>query len=192
MPLAVVVGAIVPHVGEQGVPACVRVQVTPLLVTSFATVAINCCMALTATLAVGGATETVIPTTVAVAEFDLDVSDTEVAVIVTIGLAGRVAGAVYVAGAPLGVAAGAIVPQPGEHGAPACARVQVTPRLPASLLTVAVKFCVPPTGTLALPGETATAMAGTVIVAEPDLVVSAAEVAVMVTVRLLAGGPGAV
>jgi len=50
----------------------------------------------------------------------------------------------------------------------------------------------PLTGTLALPGETATVMAGTVIVAEPDLVVSAAEVAVMVTVRLLAGGPGAV
>lgn len=96
------------------------------------------------------------------------------------------------AGLPLNVAAGAIVPQPGEHGAPACARVQVTPRLPASLLTVAVKFCVPLTGTLALLGETATVMAGTVIVAEPDLVVSAAEVAVMVTVRVLAGGPGAV
>ena len=94
MPLAVVVGAIVPHVGEQGVPACVRVQVTPLLVTSFATVAINCCVALTATLAVVGDTETVIPTIVAVAVADLVASATEVAVMVTVGLAGTVAGAV--------------------------------------------------------------------------------------------------
>jgi len=51
---------------------------------------------------------------------------------------------------------------------------------------------VPLTGTLAVGGATETLIAGTVIVAEPDLVVSAAEVAVMVTVRLLAGGPGAV
>lgn len=62
----------------------------------------------------------------------------------------------------------------------------------ASLPTVAVKFAVPLTGTLALGGATATVIAGTVIAAEAFLVLSAAEVAVIVTVRLLAGGPGAV
>ena len=94
MPLAVLAGATVPHVGEHATPPWVKVQVTPLLVTSFATVAINCCVALTATLAVAGETETVIPTTVAVAVADLDVSDTEVAVRVTVAGLGTVAGAV--------------------------------------------------------------------------------------------------
>ncbi len=95
-------------------------------------------------------------------------------------------------GVPLVVVAGAIVPQVGEHGFTPCVRVQVTLWAPAPLLTVAVNCCVPLTGTLALAGATATVMAGTVIVAEPDLVLSATEVALMVTVRLLAGGAGAV
>ncbi len=84
------------------------------------------------------------------------------------------------------------MPQPGEHAVPPCVRVQVTPLLPASLPTVAVNGCVPFTGTLAVGGATETVMAGTVIVAEPDFVLSAADFAVMVTVRLLDGGPGAV
>ncbi len=93
-PLAVMGGAIVPQPGEHAVPACVKVQATPLLMTSFATVAMNCCVAFTATLAVVGETETVIPTTVAVAVANLVVSVTEVAVIVTMGLVGTAPGAV--------------------------------------------------------------------------------------------------
>jgi hypothetical protein len=61
-----------------------------------------------------------------------------------------------------------------------------------SFITVAVKLCVALTTTLAAVGETETLMAGTVMVVEPDLVGSATAVAVMVTVKLLAGGPGAV
>jgi hypothetical protein len=94
--------------------------------------------------------------------------------------------------APLGVLVGATEPQVGEHATPACVKVQVTPLFVASLLTVAVNNCVPFTGTLALGGATTTVMAGTVIVAEFDLVLSATEVAVIVILRLLAGGAGAV
>lgn len=50
----------------------------------------------------------------------------------------------------------------------------------------------PLTGTFALGGATETVIAGTVIVAEAFFVLSTAEVAVIVTVRSLAGGPGAV
>jgi hypothetical protein len=55
---------------------------------------------------------------------------------------------------------------------------------------VAVKTVDPERATLALGGTTETVMAGTVIVAEAVLVGSAAEVAVMVTVRSLAGAGG--
>ena len=95
------------------------------------------------------------------------------------------------AGAPLAVV-GVIVPQPGAQAAPPWVRVQVTPLFPASLLTVAVNACVAFTATLAMDGATATVIAGTVIVAEPILVTSAADFAVIVTVRSLTGGPGAV
>ena len=57
-----------------------------------------------------------------------------------------------------------------------------------SLVTVAVKPAVPLTGMFALGGATATRMAGTVMVAEFILVVSATDVAVIVTVRVLGGG----
>lgn len=173
-------------------PAPLRVQVTPPLEISFCTLAVNIAVALTTTLAVVGVTATVIPKTVAVAELALVVSAADVAVTVTVAREGTVAGALYVAGAPLAVVAGVIVPQPGEQAVPPCVRVHVTPRLRASLVTVAVKFCVPFTGTFAVPGDTATAMAGTVIVAEADFVVSAADVATMRTVRFAAGGAGAV
>jgi hypothetical protein len=146
---------------------------------------------LTTTLGEVGEIETDTPTIVAVAVAALLKSDTEVAVIVTVALAGTAAGAVYVAGAPLAVDA-VIVPHPGEHAVPPWLRAQVTPLFPASFPTVAVKVVVPFTATLALDGATATVMAGTVIVPEAFLVLSAAEVAVIVTVRLLAGGPGAV
>jgi len=49
----------VPQAGAQAAPFCVRVQVTPLLVASFVTVAVNCWFFVKATLAEDGDTETV-------------------------------------------------------------------------------------------------------------------------------------
>ena len=65
---------------------------------------------------------------------------------------------------------------------PAPDRVQVTPWLPESLVTVAVKFCVWLTCTVAEVGETLTETApDTVTLAEPEREGSALEVAVTVT-----------
>lgn len=86
----------VPHAGEHAVLPCVSVHVTAVLEV-FVTVAVNCCVPFTVTEGVGGATETEIggaAVTVIVAEAALVESVTEVAVIVTVGLAGTVAGAV--------------------------------------------------------------------------------------------------
>lgn len=49
---------IVPQPGEQATPFCVRLQVTPLLVASFVTAAVTCCVALNATLAEVGDNDT--------------------------------------------------------------------------------------------------------------------------------------
>lgn len=144
---------------------------------------------MTTTLWEVGETETDIPTMVAVADAVFVESDTDAAAIVTAGLAGTVAGAVKVAGAPLAVNA-VIVPHPGEQAFPPWVRVQVTPLFPVSLVTVAVKLAVSLTGTFALGGATATMIAGTVMVAELVLVVSATDVAVIVIVRVLGGGAG--
>lgn len=65
--------------------------------------------------------------------------------------------------------------------------VQVTPVFEV-LLTVAVNCALFPARTVAVVGATETLAAGTVIVAEFDLVVSVTEVAVTLTVRALAGG----
>ena len=86
--------------------------------------------------------------------------------------------------APLAVVAGKTPPQgAGEQDA-----VQVTPLLLESPATVAVNCEVLPASTVAEPGATDTATEGTVMVAEADFVLFAAEVAVNVTVKLLAGG----
>ena len=82
-PLAAVAGLMVPQLGEQATPFWERVQVTPLLVASFFTVAVNCCTALNATLAEVGDTDTEIGRTVTVAlpetlEFVADVATTKV------------------------------------------------------------------------------------------------------------------
>jgi hypothetical protein len=90
----VVTGLIVPQVGEHAVPLCVRVQVTPLLLGSFVTVAVNCSVAITVTVAVVGETDTAAPETVTVAVAEMLVSATDVATTITLGLAGTVAGAV--------------------------------------------------------------------------------------------------
>ncbi len=134
-----------------------------------------------------GTSFTVPTVSVIVAARDLVVSATEVALIVTAGFAGSAAGAVYVEGAPLAVAAGATVPHPGEHEVPPWVSAQVTPLFAGSFRTVAVYCCVALTGIRAAPGETETLIAGIVMVAEPVLEESATEVAVRVTVRLLTG-----
>ena len=192
-PLAVFAGLIVPHEGEHAVPFCVRAQETPLLLTSFVTVAVNGWVLFTLTLVVVGATETVTPLMAAVAVAETVVSATEVATMVTSAFTGTLPGAVYVAAVPLGVVAGAMVPQPGEQDVPLCVSVQLTPLLPASFVTVAVNCCVPVTGTLAVAGETETAMGGVmVIVAAADFVVSATETAVTVTCAGVGTADGAV
>lgn len=94
MPLFVEGGAMLPQVGAQAVPLCVSVQVTPLFWESFVTVGVNCCVPFTATEAVVGATETIIGVTVKVIVANLVVSETEVAVTVTVRVAETEAGAV--------------------------------------------------------------------------------------------------
>ena len=155
VPLAVVAGLIVPQAGAHAVPFCVRVQETPLLLESFVTVAVNCWVVATMTLAVVGEIETPVPRIVTVAAADSVGAVTDVAITVTVGFAGTVAGAVNVAGLPLAVVVGAMVPQPGEQAVPPCVNVQVTPLLLGSFATVAVNCCVPFIATLTVAGVTA-------------------------------------
>jgi len=94
-------------------------------------------------------------------------------------------------GAPLAVEAGETDP----HAEAEQETVQVTPLLAGSLLTAAVKACVPPAGTLAEAGEIVTVMGGggvTVTVAEADLLEYATLLVVTVTVRLADTVAGAV
>jgi len=97
-PLGVLVGESVPHpVPGHGAAPAVRVQVTPLLLASFATVAANNWGRLTATLGLVGTMLTVISDAgviVIVAVAVLVTSATEVAVMVTVAGVGTVAGAV--------------------------------------------------------------------------------------------------
>ncbi len=87
------------------------------------------------------------------------------------------------------------MPHAGEQGVPVCVKVHVTPLLTGSLVTVAVNGWVPLVVTVGFVGEMLTLMGGavvTVIVAEADLVGSATEVAVMVTVAGVGTLAGAV
>ncbi len=94
---------------------------------------------------------------------------------------------------PVAVVVGETLPHAGEHAAPLCVSVQLTLGVTeGSFITVAVNVGAAVTTTVAVIGETETVMAGTVIVVEADFVESAAAVAVMVSVKVLAGGPGAV
>ena len=86
--------------------------------------------------------------------------------------------------APLAVDVGETPPQ----GAGEQDTVQVTPLLLESPATVAVNREVLPAPTAVEAGATDTATEGTVMVAEVDFVLSVTEVAVNVTVKLLAGG----
>ena len=95
LPLAVIAGAIVPQLGEHTAPPCVSVQLTPLLLGSFVTVAVNCCIAFTLTFAVVGEMETAMGgKTVTVAVADFVVSATEIAETVTCAGIGTTDGAV--------------------------------------------------------------------------------------------------
>ena len=71
----------------------------------------------------------------------------------------------------------------GEHDT-----VHVTPLFAGSLVTVAVNLAVAPACTVAVLGATETAIPGITTVAKDDTEVLATEVAVIVTVKLLAGG----
>lgn len=91
---------------------------------------------------------------------------------------------------PLGVGPALMVPHVGAQAVPPCDSAHVTPLLAPSFMTVPVNAVNPDTATCALDGVTVMVMAGTMIVVELDFVVSAAEVAVIVTVRLAAGVGG--
>jgi len=136
--------------------------------------------------------DTTAGTTVMVAAAVLDVSATDFAVRETVAGEGATAGAVYVMATPEALVLVESVPQLApEHPVPLS--VHVTPLFCASFVTVAVKFCVRLTVTLAVVGATVTPIAGaTVIVAEAVRDVSAADVAFRVTVAGEGTVPGAV
>jgi hypothetical protein len=75
---------------------------------------------------------------------------------------------------------------------PGCDKAHVTPFVCVSFVTVAVNVCVNPTATVAVAGETLTAITVSVIVADAFFVVSATEVAVNVTVAGVGAVAGAV
>ena len=89
--------------------------------------------------------ESVIAGTCAIAIADADGSATEVAVMFTVKSASGGAGAVYVVFPLLNVNVGDTLP----HGTGEQDKLQVTPLLAGSLLTVAVSCAVPPGGTVA-------------------------------------------
>jgi hypothetical protein len=129
---------------------------------------------------------------VMLAEADLVVSETEVAVTVTVAGVGTAAGAENVVAVPLGVVAGLKLP----HCELPQVTDQVTPALALSLATVAVRaaLVVAATDVGGLVSVTAIGALGTeiVMVAEADLVESVTEVAVTATVAGLGAEAGAV
>jgi len=123
------------------------------------------------------------------------VSATDVAFRVTIAGLGTAVGAVYVTATPEALDAGATTPH-ATPVQPIPVTAQVTPLLAESPVTVAVKACVPLTVTLAADSERVTATGGgvavNVIVVLADLVVSAIDAALSVTVAGAGTAAGAV
>jgi hypothetical protein len=159
-PLAVEVGDTVPHCAAEQL----TVQFTPALAGSKLTDALNCVVPPTWTAAVVGATETVMASTVMVADADFEVSATAVAVRVTFrSLTGGVLGAEYVTTAPLAVALGETEP----HGCTEHDTTQVTPLFAESLPTVALKFVVVPICKVVEVGESET-LTGSVVDDPPE------------------------
>src|SRR5882672_8368200 len=180
-----------PQAGAQLLPDWDRAQVTPWLAGSLATDAVNCCVAETLSEALVG--EIVTDTgdvTVMVALALLLVSRTDLAVNVTVGLTGTVAGAVYVT---VVVVCPESAPHAGAQLLPDWDRAQVTPWLAVSLATDAVNCCVAETLSEALVGEIVTDTGDvTVMVALALLLVSRTDLAVNVTVGLTGTVAGAV
>jgi hypothetical protein len=117
-------------------------------------VAVNCSVRETFTEPVAGETDTLIgAVTVMVAVPLLVPSATDVAVSVTAAGFGIVEGAVYVTDVGVVLLS---VPQADPLQPPETDHL--TPALCESFCTVALKFCVPPVATLAVVGETATAI----------------------------------
>jgi hypothetical protein len=175
-------------------------QFTPALLESPVTVAVKLSACPITIPPNGGETATLIPldavVTVIAADAALLPFATEVAVSVTAGFDGIAEGAVYTIGAPEMLVAGDTVPHVGEHRAPDCMRVHVTPRLCESFCKVAMNdWSELRASTLAVVGATVTSiadMAFNVIVADADLAPSVIEVAVSVTVELVGTVRGAV
>jgi hypothetical protein len=118
---------------------------------------------------------------------DLVLSEIASAVNVTLGLAGMLAGAVYVMAASLAVLPGESAPHAAAHLTPSWTMLQFTPLFAGSLATCPANACVAFKGISAASGVTDTTIAGTTMLAKLDFVGSAIEVAVTVTVRSLAG-----
>ena len=136
-PLGEVDGEIVP----QGAVAQDTDQLTPRLAGSLSPADTVVVVPASTVLSLSKYVNATAAATVTVAEAETEESLTDVAVMFTArSVAGRVAGAVYVAAAPLAVVAGDTDP----HGAAAQETLHCTPRLAVSLLTVAVTCAVPP------------------------------------------------
>jgi len=166
----------------------VAVQVTPWLATSFVTAAVKFSDCPSANPPRTGVSVTLIGApvfvTVIVAAPDFVVAVTEVAVNVTVGGDGRLAGAVYVTAVPEALAVGATVPHVAPLQ-PAPDNVHVTPLFTVSFVTVAVKGALVAKSTLCGVGATVTPIgpAGdvTVIPAAACLVGSDTDVATSTT-----------
>jgi len=111
---------------------------------------------------------------------------TEIAAIVMMAGVAALAGDVYVTATPERLDAGDTVPQVEPPHADPPSSVHVTPLFCESFCSVAIKFCVtPPVGTLTVIGEIDIIIAGVAVIVMPavvDLVVSAREVAVRITI----------
>lgn len=178
-PLAVLAELNVPQAPATLLPQ-VAVQSTPALLESPVTVALSVADVSSARDASEVVKLTVITLEaliVATAVALVVLSFAEVAVIVTVPPEGTVDGAVYVVAPPLAVFVGLKLPQPGDEP-----QLHVTPAPSTSFVTCALSVSVPDVVTLNVEGDTDTVMGRIVIVALADLVESATEVAVIVTV----------
>jgi hypothetical protein len=125
------------------------------------TVAVKAWVPFTATLAVASDSVTAtlaVAVTVIVVLANFVASATEVAVSVTVAGLGTAAGAVYVTDVADALDAGVTVPHVAPLQ-PAPDNVQVTPLLPESFVTVAMKLCGVPTCTAAVGSDMATEIA---------------------------------
>jgi hypothetical protein len=174
-------------------------HITPADATSFVTVAANASDCPSVNPPRFGVSVTLIGApvgvTVIVAVPAFVLSATEVAVSVTVADDGTLTGAVYVTAAPDALVVGATVPHVAPLQ-PVPDTVQLTPLFCESFVTVAAKFAVAPTVTLAVVGKIATPIAGaavvTVIPAAARFVGSVTDVAVSITSAGVGAAAGAV